>query len=71
MGPKWTQMKVARQFLSRPKVTNLFEVGRVTTEMEKTEERMDKHDLCTAHSLHELPVQTDRTQLHSKRITEN
>jgi len=26
-GPKWTQMKVARQFLSRPKVSNLFEVG--------------------------------------------
>jgi hypothetical protein len=26
-GPKWTQMKVARQFLSRPKAPNLFEVG--------------------------------------------
>jgi hypothetical protein len=26
-GPKWTQMKVARQLLSIPKVQNLIEVG--------------------------------------------
>ena len=26
-GPKWTQIKVARQFLSRPKAPDLFEVS--------------------------------------------
>ena len=35
---------------------------------EKTEKRLDKHDLCTVHSLYELLLQTNRTQSHSERI---
>lgn len=33
--PKWTQRKVARQFLSRPKAPNLIKVYRIISESKK------------------------------------